>query len=64
VDNKLGGAQLRPIMMMSKLDNGKLGEIWTMVDTTKTGFLDFKQLGFLLGAHATLQACPCVLCRA
>ena len=55
VDNKLGGAQLRPIMMMSKLDNGKLGEIWTMVDTTKTGFLDFKQLGFLLGASL-----PCI----
>jgi len=55
VDNKLGGAQLRPIMMMSKLDNGKLGEIWTMVDTAKTGFLDFKQLGFLLGLMGQAQ---------
>jgi hypothetical protein len=41
-------------MMMSKLDNGQLATIWGMVDTSKSGNLDFKQLGFLLGGSSGL----------
>lgn len=48
-DGKLGGAQLRPIMMMSGLPNDKLGTIWQMVDDKHEGTMDYKQLGFLLG---------------
>lgn len=55
VDNKLGGAQLRPIMLMSKLENAALGQIWAMVDTEKTGTIDYKQLGFLLGLVGQAQ---------
>jgi hypothetical protein len=48
-DGKLGGAQLRPIMMLAKLPNEKLGVIWQMVDDKHEGTMDYKQLGFLLG---------------
>lgn len=36
-DNCLDGMQMRSLMMMSGLDNGTLGTIWTMVDNEQRG---------------------------
>ena len=52
---QLDGGKLRPIMQMSGLENGILGQIWSMVDTNKSGTMDYKKLGFLLGLMGQAQ---------
>eukprot|EP00054_Salpingoeca_dolichothecata_P006914 m.40492 g.40492 ORF g.40492 m.40492 type:complete len:641 (-) comp16754_c0_seq4:158-2080(-) len=51
----LPGAQLKPLMEMSKLPQATLGTIWTMLDDQQLGKMNFRQVGFLLGLMSQAQ---------
>eukprot|EP00040_Diaphanoeca_grandis_P010100 m.51747 g.51747 ORF g.51747 m.51747 type:complete len:510 (-) comp21493_c2_seq1:64-1593(-) len=52
---RIDGSQLKPLLMMSKLPNDILGEVWSLVDAEKAGSVDYVQLGYLLGLMGQAQ---------
>lgn len=45
----LGGADVRPVLMLSGLEMAQLGSIWMEVDQERRGKIDVDQLGLILG---------------
>lgn len=62
VGGVLGGTQLRPIMLMSRLDTSVLGKAWSTVDIEKTGKLTLVGHSFVFLSLCTFCLILCVEC--